>query len=73
MPNELSQIKTNLGKLRKLAASMKDKPDDTPLSFEFILLAFFPTVWSNIQSAFQNYYTQGYIAGLKENEDKISE
>lgn len=73
MPNELSQITTSLGKLRKLAATMKDKPDDTPLSFEFILLAFFPTVWSNIQSAFSDYYTKGYIEGLKENENKVSE
>lgn len=48
MSNELSKIRTSLGKLRKLAATMKDQPDDTPLSFEFILLAFFPTVWSNI-------------------------
>lgn len=71
MSNELSQIQTTLGKLRKLTATMKDKPDDTPLSFEFMLLAFFPTVWSNIQSAFSDYYTKGYIAGL--NEDKISE
>ena len=39
---------------------------DTDLSFEFILTAFFPTCWNNVQDALNRQYTLGYIAGMKE-------
>lgn len=37
--------------------------EDTELSFEFIMTAFFPTAWYNIQSELRRQYTLGYIAG----------
>lgn len=39
---------------------------DVDLSFEFILTAFFPTCWSNVQEALNRQFTLGYIAGQKE-------
>ena len=43
--------------------------DDTDISLELILTMCFPTVWSNIQRAMNDNYTQGYLAGKKEAEN----
>ena len=39
---------------------------DVDLSFEFMLTAFFPTCWNNVQDALNRQYTLGYIAGQKD-------
>lgn len=72
--SESLQLTVPLFRLRKMVDALKDKPDNTSLSFEFILLAFFPTAWARIQEAFHDYYTKGYIAGLagQKNETEIS-
>ena len=72
--SESLQLTVPLSRLRKMTDTLKDKPDTTQLSFEFILLAFFPTAWARIKEAFHDYYTKGYIAGLagQKNEAKIS-
>ena len=51
-----------------MVASVKKNvgDEDVDLSLEFILTAFFPTCWYNIQSALNKQYTLGYIAGQKE-------
>ena len=41
-------------------------PDDAPITFEYVLTALFPTVFSNIQDALKELFTQGYLQGLKE-------
>ena len=38
------------------------------LSFEFILMAFFPTCWDNIKQELNRQYTLGFIAGSKQEE-----
>ena len=38
---------------------------DVELTFEFILTAFFPNCWNNIQTALNRQYTLGYIDGQK--------
>lgn len=48
-------------------AIKKDVGDsDVDLSLEFILTAFFPTCWNNMQAALNRQYTLGYIAGQKD-------
>lgn len=42
--------------------------NDVDISFEFMLTAFFPTCWNNIQKALTQQYTLGFIAGTKEKE-----
>ena len=64
--SESLQLTVPLSRLRKMVDALKDKPDITPLSFEFILLGFFPTAWARIQETSHDYYTKGYIAGLAE-------
>lgn len=57
-----------LSDVERMVASVKKNVGDTDvdLSFEFILTAFFPTCWNNIQDALKQQYTLGYIAGIKE-------
>ena len=54
--------------VERMGASVKINvgDNDVDLSFEFILTAFFPTCWNNVQSALNRQYTLGYIAGTKE-------
>ena len=58
-----------LSDVERMVASVKKNVGDTDvdLSFEFMLTAFFPTCWHNIQDALKHQYTLGYIAGIKEN------
>ena len=57
-----------LSDVERMVTSVKKNVGDTDvdLSFEFILTAFFPTCWNNVQDAFKQQYTLGYIAGMKE-------
>ena len=57
-----------LSDVERMVASVKKNVGDTDvdLSLEFILTAFFPTCWNNIQDALKQQYTLGYIAGMKE-------
>ena len=57
-----------LSDVERMVDSVKKNLGDTDvdLSFEFILTAFFPTCWNNVQDALKRQYTLGYIAGMKE-------
>lgn len=56
--------------IRKIYAATQALPDTAPLTLEYILTALFPTVWTNVQKALNDQYTQGYLAGLeKQNEN----
>lgn len=57
-----------LSDVERMVASVKKNVGDTDvdLSFEFILTAFFPNCWNNIQDALKHQYTLGYIAGMRE-------
>ena len=57
-----------LSDVERMVDSVKKNLGDTDadLSFEFILTAFFPTCWNNVQDALKQQYTLGYIAGIKE-------
>ena len=59
-----------LSDIERMIESVKKNTDDVDadLSFEFILTAFFPTCWNNIQEALHRQYTLGYIAGTKDSE-----
>lgn len=46
---------------------------DADLSFEFILTAFFPTCWNNIQDALKHQYTLGYIQGQEDERKDLRE
>ena len=68
MEQEITIEPIKLSDVERMVASVKKNVGDTDvdLSFEFILTAFFPTCWNNIQDALKQQYTLGYIAGIKE-------
>lgn len=51
---------------RMVDSIKKNTTKDVDLSLEFILTAFFPTCWNNVQTALNRQYTLGYIAGQKD-------
>ena len=68
MEQEIAIETIKLSDVERMVASVKKNVGDidVDLSFEFILTAFFPTCWNNIQDALKQQYTLGYIAGIKE-------
>ena len=68
MKHDVSIKPIKLSDVERMVASVKKNvgDNDVDLSFEFILTAFFPTCWNNIQSALNRQYTLGYIAGTEE-------
>lgn len=66
---EEKQMFITLGRLRKLTNSLKDKSDDTKLTFEFMMMSLFPRAWSNIQEEMNRQHTHGYMQGLQDAEN----
>lgn len=68
MEEKIQIAPIKLSDVERMVASVKKNvgDNDVDLSFEFILTAFFPTCWNNVQSALNRQYTLGYIAGTKE-------
>lgn len=68
MEEKIQIAPIKLSDVERMVASVKKNvgDNDVDLSFEFILTAFFPTCWHNVQEALNRQYTLGYIAGAKE-------
>lgn len=64
-----------LSDVERMVASVKKNTDDkdVDLSLEFILTAFFPTCWNNVQAALNKQYTLGYIAGQRDAASSFTE
>ena len=60
--------------VRRMCEKFKDMDDSTPLTFEFILTAFFPSVYRNIMDEINKQYTKGYVQGREDtlNESKTN-
>lgn len=68
MEEKIQIAPIKLSDVERMVASVKKNvgDNDVDLSFEFMLTAFFPTCWNNIQEALSRQYTLGYIAGTKD-------
>lgn len=68
MEEKIQIAPIKLSDVERVVASVKKNvgDNDVDLSFEFILTAFFPTCWNNVQNALKHQYTLGYIAGMRE-------
>ncbi len=62
-----------LSRLRHITKKMKHFNDETPLSFEFIMTAFFPTVYNNIKAQLNKQYTLGYIQGRNDEKNGVED
>ena len=67
MEEKIQIAPIKLSDVERMVASVKKNvgDNDVDLSFEFILTAFFPTCWNNVQEALNRQYTLGYIAAQK--------
>lgn len=72
MEEKIQIAPIKLSDVERMVASVKKNvgDNDVDLSFEFILTAFFPTCWNNIQEALNHQHTLGYIAGLKDSKEE---
>lgn len=68
MEEKIQIAPIKLSDVERMVASVKKNvgDNDADLSFEFMLTAFFPTCWNNVQNALKHQYTLGYIAGMRE-------
>lgn len=67
LPNiDKSMPTVPVAQLRKLTNKLKDYSDDTQITFQLVLTALFPTVWSNIQKYSNDCYMKGYLQGKNE-------
>ena len=70
MEDRIKEITVPKFQIDKLAKSLKDTPKDAPITFTYVLMCLFPSVWTNIQSALQDAYTKGYLQAKIEFEKK---
>ena len=75
MEEKIQIAPIKLSDVERMVASIKKNTDDedVDLSLEFILTAFFPTCWNNIQAALNRQYTLGYIAGQKDSKSSLED
>ena len=64
--DKIEIIKVPKKRIMSMAKAVEQFSDDTPISFEYVLMALFPSVWTNIQEALKDAYTKGYIQGKEE-------
>lgn len=71
MDQKINIPSIKLSDAEKVLASVRRNTDqdDVDLSFEFILMSFFPVCWENIQRELNRQYTLGFIAGSKQKEE----
>ena len=44
--------------------------DNADVTFEFLLTALFPSVWSSIQEEMRKQYTRGYLQGKEDSKNE---
>ena len=66
MSKRLESVRVPKWRIDKMAEKLKDEPKDSAISFEYVLLYLFPSVWENIQKAIYDSHTEGYLKGLAE-------
>lgn len=62
IPNQIGDF-VPLSAIRTMVDRLKDRPDDMPITFEFLCASLFPTIYENVQTAINKSYTDGYIEG----------
>lgn len=68
MKNEknFEEITVEKRKIEKMLKSLEELDGSAQIKLSYILIALFPTVWNNIQSALKDSYTKGYLQGYSQ-------
>lgn len=70
--NDLGEqsVSIPLLQLRKLTNRLENFPDDTKISFEFVLTALFPSIFENVKKFGTEQFMKGYNEGFHDGYDK---
>lgn len=63
-----------LSKLKKVISvweNIKCKDEDTDITLEYLIISCFPDLWKKFQDKIKDQYTFGYIAGVKDTEERL--
>ena len=66
----MNKVITKLGQLRKIVKKLNKLDDNADITFEFLLTALFPSVWSSIQEEMRKQYTCGYLQGKEDSKNE---
>ena len=68
----MDKLTIKYGFLKKLMKSLEKlgPTDETEISFEFLVGSCFPDIMDNIKKVIAEQYTQGYIDGLTDREER---
>jgi hypothetical protein len=66
----MNKVITKLGQLRKIVKKLNKLDDNADVTFEFLLTALFPSVWSSIQEEMRKQYTRGYLQGKEDSKNE---
>jgi hypothetical protein len=66
----MNKVITKLGQLRKIVKKLNKLDDNADITFEFLLTALFPSVWSSIQEEMRKQYTRGYLQGKEDSKNE---
>ena len=66
----MNKVITKLGQLRKTVKKLNKLDDNADITFEFLLTALFPSVWSSIQEEMRKQYTRGYLQGKEDSKNE---
>lgn len=63
---EINEVTTTREKITKLSESLLLYPTDYPIKFSYVIMRLFPSVWTNVQKALKDAYTNGYLQAKQE-------
>lgn len=66
----MNKVITKVGQLRKIVKKLNKLDDNADITFEFLLTALFPSVWSSIQEEMRKQYTRGYLQGKEDSKNE---
>lgn len=59
-----------MSRVRKFVEKNEMLTDETHITFEFMMSAFFPTIYQSVMKYGNDCYTRGYLDGLKKGKKK---
>lgn len=63
---EKSLDSIELGRIRRMMSRVEEFPDESQVTFEFLIGSFFPKIMEKIENKLKEEHTKGYIEGRSE-------
>lgn len=66
---KLSTVKAAIAQIEEHYKDCPERLEDVEITFEYLVGSFFPKIIENINTQFNNQYTQGYLQGLHDGKE----